>query len=79
MIDESRKIIREGCKPNQYLYGKYANVPLTAYQHYKLKKEFPDDWEERIELLSEHIEKTGKVYKDCLAAIRVRARFEKKE
>lgn len=79
MIDESRKVIREG-KPNQYLYGKYANVPLTAHQYIKLKMvEFPDDWEERIESLSEHIEKTGKVYKDCLAAIRVRARFEKKE
>lgn len=78
MIDESRKVIREG-KPNQYKEGKYANVPLTAYQYHKLKKEFPDDWEERIETLSEHIEKTGKVYKDCLAAIRVRARFEKKE
>jgi hypothetical protein len=78
MIDASRKVIREG-KPNQYLYGKYANVPLTATQYLKLKKQFPDDWEERVEALSEHIEKTGKEYKDCLAAIRVRARFENRE
>ena len=78
MIDESRKVIREG-KPNQYLYGEYANVPLTATQYLKLKKEFPGDWEERIEALSEHIEQTGKEYKDCLAAIRVRARVEKKQ
>ena len=78
MIDASRKVIREG-KPNQYLYGKYANVPLTATQYLKLKSEFPGDWEERIETLSEHIEKTSKEYKDCLAAIRVRARLEKRE
>lgn len=78
MIDESRRVIREG-KPNQYLYGKYANVPLTATQYLKLKKQFPDDWEERVEALSEHIEKTGKEYKDYLAAIRVRARFEKRK
>ena len=77
MIDESRRVIRDG-KPNQYLYGKYANVPLTATQYLKMKREFPNDWEERVEMLSEHIEKTGKVYKDCLCAIRVRARMEKK-
>ena len=77
MIDESRKVIREGCLPNLYKHGKYANVPLTATQYLKLKKEFPNDWEDRIETLSEHIEKTGKEYKDCLAAIRVRARLEK--
>ena len=78
MIDESRKVKREG-KPNQYLHGKYTNVPLTATQYLKLKKQFPDDWEERVEALSEHIEQTGKEYKDCLAAIRVRARFEKRK
>ena len=77
MIDESRKIIREDGLV-LYKYGKYANVPLSATQYLKLKKEFPNDWEERIEMLSEHIEKTGKVYKDCLAAIRARARLEKK-
>ena len=75
MIDESRKVIgKYGLI--YYKHGKHANVPLNATQYLKLKKEFPTDWEERIEMLSEHIEKTGKVYKDCLAAIRVRARFE---
>lgn len=77
MIDESRRVIGK----NGLIYykeGKYANVPLNATQYLKLKKEFPNDWEERIEMLSEHIEKTGKVYKDCLAAIRTRARLEKK-
>lgn len=77
MAEESRKIKRID-KPNLYLYGKYANVPLTATQYLKLKKEFPNDWEDRIEALSEHIHNTGKEYKDCLAAIRVRARMEKK-
>lgn len=76
MIDESRKIYREDGLV-LYKEGKYANVPLSATQYLKLKKEFPNDWEQRIEMLSEHIEKTGKEYKDCLAAIRVRARLEK--
>lgn len=77
MIDESRRVIGK----NGLIYykeGKYANVPLNATQYLKLKKEFPNDWEERIEMLSEHIEKTGKVYKDCLCAIRIRARLEQK-
>lgn len=76
MIDESRRVIgKHGLI--YYKEGKYANVPLSATQYLKLKKEFPNDWEQRIEDLSEHIEKTGKVYKDCLCAIRVRARMEK--
>ena len=78
MIEESRKVVgKYGLI--YYTEGKYANVPLNATQYLKLKKEFPDDWEERIEALSEHIEKTGKEYKDCLAAIRTRARLEKKK
>ena len=77
MIDESRRVIgKHGLI--YYTEGKYANVPLSATQYLKLKKEFPNDWEQRIEDLSEHIEKTGKVYKDCLCAIRVRARMENK-
>lgn len=76
MIDESRKVVgKYGLI--YYKEGKYANVPLNATQYLKLKKEFPNDWEQRIEELSEYIEKTGKVYKDCLCAIRVRARMEK--
>ena len=43
MVDESRKIIREGCLPNQYKHGKYTNVPLTATQYLKLKKEFSNE------------------------------------
>lgn len=78
MVDESRKVVgKYGLI--YYKEGKYANVPLNATQYLKLKKEFPEDWEERIEALSEHIHKTGKVYKDCLAAIRARARLEKKK
>lgn len=77
MIDESRRVIgKHGLI--YYKHGKYANVPLNATQYLKLQKEFPNDWEARIEMLSEHIENTGKVYKDCLAAIRTRARLEKK-
>jgi hypothetical protein len=35
----------------------------------KLKSEF-SDWEERIEAVSEYVAKTGKLYKNYLAAIR---------
>lgn len=77
MVDESKKVVgKYGLI--YYKEGKYANVPLNATQYLKLKKEFPNDWEDRIEALSEHIHNTGKEYKDCLAAIRVRARMEKK-
>ena len=37
----------------------------------KLKTEFPDDWQNRIERLSEYIASSGKTYKNHLATIRV--------
>ena len=36
----------------------------------KLKSEFPDDWQNRIERLSEYIASSGKTYKNHLATIR---------
>ena len=81
MTEEERKLryyVKDPNHPPYHKFGKYINVPLTARDEHMLKKEFPDDWEDRIEALSEHIHKTGKEYKDCLSAIRVRARLEKK-
>lgn len=55
-------------------YGEYFNVILTDTDLSKLRKEFPDDWMERIERLSEYIASTGKSYKNHLATIRAWAR-----
>ncbi|EGP5186640.1 hypothetical protein EJW92_10970 [Enterococcus faecium] len=45
----------------------------------KLKTEFPNDHQERIERLSEYCESSGKTYKNYLATIRSWARKEKSE
>ena len=42
----------------------------------KLKTEFPADWKERIQRLSENMASTGKSYKNHLATIRSWARKE---
>ena len=40
----------------------------------KLQEEFPADWSDRVERLSEYIASTGKKYKNHLATIRSWAR-----
>ena len=60
----------------KHKYGMYKNVLLSDPDLEKLKNEFPDDWEFRIERLSEYMESTGKKYKNHLATIRVWARKE---
>ena len=44
-----------------------------------LKAEFPGDYEERIESLSEYMASTGKTYKNHLATIRSWSRRERKQ
>lgn len=58
-------------KPTCHKYGIYKNVFLTDEDMEKLKTEFPDDWQNRIERLSEYIASSGKTYKNHLATIRV--------
>ena len=58
-------------------YGTYKNVLLSAEEMEKLQEEFPYDYQERIELLSEYIASSGKTYKNFLATIRRWARTEK--
>lgn len=55
---------------HKHKYGQYGNVLLSDEELEKLKAEFPFDWEERIERLSEYVASTGKVYKNFLATIR---------
>ncbi|HFM5770646.1 TPA: helix-turn-helix domain-containing protein [Enterococcus faecium] len=66
-------------KPVRHKYGEYKNVLLSDEQMEKLKTEFPNDYQERIERLSEYCESSGKTYKNYLATIRSWARKEKSE
>lgn len=61
----------------KHKYGEYNNVLLTDEQMEKLVNEFPIDYQERIERLSEYIASTGKTYKNHLATIRSWARKDK--
>ena len=67
----------QNTKPTRHKYGEYKNVLLSDEELEKLKAEFADDWQERIERLSEYIASTGKKYKNFLATIRTWARKEK--
>ncbi|MFL4616991.1 helix-turn-helix domain-containing protein, partial [Staphylococcus aureus] len=66
-------------KTIRHKYGEYKNVLLSDDQMEKLKTEFPNDYQERIERLSEYCESSGKTYKNYLATIRSWARKEKNE
>ncbi len=61
-------------KPQRHKYGQYNNVLLSDEEYGKLQEEFPHDYSERIERLSEYIASTGKSYKNYLATIRNWAR-----
>lgn len=61
-------------EPVRHKYGMYQNVLLSDEEMEKLKAEFPDDWAERIEELSEGIDSKGYKYKNFLSTIRKWAR-----
>jgi len=61
------------------IYGTYQNVLLTDEDLEKLKTEFPNDWEDRINRLSEYIESKGAKYKSHIATIRSWARRDKEK
>lgn len=58
----------------RHKYGSYKNVLFTDEEYAKLQAEYPADYSERIERLSEYIASTGKSYKSHLATIRSWAR-----
>lgn len=66
-------------KPTRHKYGLYKNVLLSDEDLDKVKIEFPNDWEQRIERLSEYMATTGKPYKNHLAVIRSWARRANEE
>ena len=61
----------------KHRYGEYNNVLLSDAEYEKLKEEFPNDYRERIDKLSEYIASTGKKYKNFLATIRSWAKRDK--
>lgn len=63
-------------KPPRHQYGRYRNVLLSDEDAEKLRAEFPRDWEERVERLSEYMASKGAKYKNHLATIRAWARKE---
>ena len=65
-------------KPVKHKYGEYNNVLLSDTELEKLKAEFPNDYQSRIERLSGYMQSTGKSYKDHLATIRNWARRDNK-
>lgn len=74
--DSKEKIIKKE-KPPKHKYGQYQNVLLSDDELEKLKTEFPVDWEERIERVSEYCASKGVTYKNYLATIRNWARKER--
>lgn len=74
--DIEKEITKE--KETRHKYGEYKNVLLSDTDFEKLKTEFPNDYEERIERLSSYMASTGKSYKNHLATIRNWARKEDK-
>jgi len=78
-IEIEKEIKNEPKKKNttRHKYGEYKNVLLSDDQLEKLKSEFPDDWEQRIDRVSEYCESTGKTYKNYLATIRNWAKKDK--
>lgn len=84
IIDDELKENANKAKPRakkdvvRHKYGEYDNVLLTDEQLEKLKKEFPRDFQERIERLSEYMVTSGKSYKNHYATIKAWARKETK-
>lgn len=64
-------------KSPRHKHGEYQNVLLTDDDLDKLKAEFPADWDQRIQRLSEYMASSGKSYKNHLATIRNWARRDK--
>ena len=64
-------------KSPRHKHGEYQNVLLSDDDLEKLKAEYPADWDQRIQRLSEYMASSGKSYKNHLATIRNWARRDK--
>lgn len=71
--EKNNRLKKEPC----HRYGRYENVLLSDGDLEKLKAEFPLDYRQRIERLSEYMASSGKSYKSHLATIRCWAAKDK--
>lgn len=76
VINDKEKINKKE-KPQRHKYGQYKNVLLSDDEVEKLKTEFPLDWQDRIERVSEYVASTGKKYSNFLAVIRAWAKKDR--
>lgn len=60
--------------PAKQIYGMYRNVFLTSTEHAALMADFPNDYEQMIDHLSEYMRSSGKHYDDHAAVMRIWAR-----
>ena len=65
--------------PAPRLYGKYHNIFLTPEEYRQLQQEFPTDYRQRLERLSEYSASSGKKYQNALATIRAWAKKDREE
>ena len=65
--------------PAPRLYGKYRNIFLTPEEYRQLQQEFPTDYRQRLERLSEYSASSGKKYQNALATIRAWAKKDREE
>lgn len=78
-IEPEKKRKRKKESPTRHKYGLYSNVLLSDEDMQKLQAEFPTDWKQRIDRLSEYIASKGKSYSNHLATIRSWARRDKEQ
>ncbi|WP_253294332.1 phage replisome organizer N-terminal domain-containing protein [Enterococcus avium] len=64
------KETRKKSKLPRHKFGEYKNVLLSDQDLAKIKAEFPSDWKQRIEDVSEYCATSGKNYNNYLAVIR---------
>ena len=76
-LDKEKEKEGKPSKPPRHKYGLYNNVLLTDEDMEKLREEYPTDYQDRIDRLSEYIESKGAKYKNHLATIRAWSRRDK--
>lgn len=67
---EKQQTAVDNGQPAPAAYGKYKNVLLTKQEHDELKADFPTEYKDYIERLSQYIASSGKRYLSHAATIR---------
>ena len=64
-VEESNNSCRSTLSP----YGKFKNVLLSENELYKLKEEYPNEYDAKIDRLSIYMESSGATYKNHFAKL----------